>query len=104
MEANYFTEVCKEVLNEPRFSGEELESSHFFHSAATWLLHHETSRMFSNKLESLLEELFSITLNLGKLWPVLINFAVGDTLKLEWKKYCEQVDVGVNPLFYQYQH
>ena len=68
MEANYFTEVSKEVLNIPRFSSKELESYRFFCSAATQLFQHEASRMFSNKLESLLEELFSTTLNIGKLW------------------------------------
>ena len=36
------------------------------------------------------------------LWPAFNKFAVRDTLKLEWKKYCEQVDVEVNPLFHQY--
>ena len=42
VEANYFIEVCKEILNEPRFSDEEQKSSCFFCSAATCLLEHET--------------------------------------------------------------
>ena len=78
VEANYFIEVCKEILNEPRFSDEEKKSSCFFHSAATRLLEHETqNRTFSNKLEHHLEELFTTTLNLSRLWPAFHKFAVG---------------------------
>ena len=94
---------CWQILNEPRFSDEEQKSSCFFRSAATRLLEHETrNRTFSNKLERHLEELFTTTLNLSRLWPAIHKFAVGDAVKLEWKGYCEQVDVELNPLFYQY--
>ena len=56
VKANYLMEVCKEVLNDPRFSI-ELESSCFFHTAAS-LLEHEASKRFSDKLESHLNGLF----------------------------------------------
>ena len=101
VEGNYLMEVCNEVLNEPRFST-ELNSSRFFCSAATSLLEHEASRRFSDKLERHLNGLFENTLNLLRLWPKFNKFAVGDTLKLEWKEFCDQVDVEMNPLFYQY--
>ena len=50
VEANYFIEVCKEILNEPRFSDEELASSILFHSTATRFLEYEAGSTFSNKL------------------------------------------------------
>ena len=53
VEANYFMEVCKEILSEPRFSDEELESSIFFRSTAKRFLEHEGNKNFSNKLEHL---------------------------------------------------
>ena len=102
VEVNYFTEVCNEVLSEPRYSDQKVESYRFFHSAATRLLEHEASRTFSHKLVHLLEKIFATTLNLSILWPAFHKLAVGDTLKLEWKKLLEQVGVEVNPLFYQF--
>jgi len=89
VKASYFTEVCNEVLKDPRFSCEKLESSTLFRSASTLLLAPEqevTTRTFSIKLERRLEELFTGTLNLSKLWPAFNKLAVGDTLKLEWKR------------------
>ena len=102
MEANYFIEVCKEVLGEPRFSDEDLESFIFFRSAAKRFLEHEVNKAFSNKLEHLLEELFTTTLNLSRLWAAFGEFAVGDALKLEFKRYCDKVGVEMNLLFYHY--
>ena len=101
VKANYLKEVCTEVLKDTRFST-ELESSRFFHTAAASILEHEASKTFSDKLESLLNGLFKNTLNLSKLWPQFNKLAVGDTLKLDWKEFCDQLDVEMKPLFYQY--
>jgi len=63
----------------------------------------EASSTFSNKLIRLVKELFTSTidLNLSRLWPAFHKFTVGDSVMLEWKRYCELVDVELNRLFYQ---
>ena len=83
MEANYFIEVCKKILNELRFSDEELTSSCLFCSTATHFLEHEASSTFSNKLVCLLKDAFTTYLNLSRLWPAFHKFATGDIVKLE---------------------
>jgi len=42
---------------------------------------------------------FTTNLNLSRLWPAFHKFTTGNTVKLEWKRYC---DVELNPLIYRY--
>ena len=97
----YLLEVCKEILQGPRFAT-DLDSSHFFCTAATKIQQQEElTKKFSLDLQQKLEPLFK-TMKLSKLWPAHHTFSVGDQLEKDWKVFCGSIGLEVNPLFWQY--
>jgi len=85
----YLLEACKEVLHSPRFSTDSTNSELFCQSAETIVSHgtsyniekRKTVELFSDSLQSGMEDVFGQTLKLSRLWPAFHKYSTFDKLR-----------------------